>query len=518
MNETHRSWLAALIVSLVLVLPGLAQQKSDKDSGDNKKDKQASTEKIVKTQHSITIAGKKLAYTATAGNLLLKDDNDKVTANVFFIAYTLDNQEASQRPLTFAFNGGPGSSSVWLHLGVLGPRRVLVTKNDEPLPPPYRIVDNEATLLDQTDLVLIDPVSTGYSRPATQEAAKKFHGVQQDVESVGEFIRLYLTRYQRWNSPKFLAGESYGTTRAAGLSAHLQNRHGITLNGIMLISSVLNFQTIRPDEGNDLPYLLFLPSYTATAWYHKRLPMQADSLREVLAQAEKFAAEDYNVALMKGSKLSAEQRRAIAQRLSQLTGLSEEYVLLSNLRIQPQRFMRELLRDQRRTVGRYDSRYTGRDGDAAGERPNYDPSFSVVQAPYTSALNYYIRQELKYESDLTYEILTGKVHPWDYGSAKNRYLNVADELRDAMTESPYMKVFVANGYYDLATPYFATEYTFSHLGIDPSLEKNIHMGYYEAGHMMYVHLPSLQRLKSDLSRFIQSALSTQPATLEKTAK
>lgn len=453
-------------------------------------------DQLITTKHAINLKGKKLNYSATVGYLTLKDEKEKATARIFFIAYTKDDADLAKRPITFAFNGGPGSSSVWLHLGVLGPKRVLMKDDGHPLPPPYQMVDNEYTVLDQTDVVLIDPVSTGYSRPAEGKEAKQFHGVDQDIEAVGEFIRLYLTKHKRWQSPKFLAGESYGTTRAAGLSHHLQKRHGINLNGIILVSAVLNFQTIRFDEGNDLPYPLMLPSYTATAWYHKKLPKElSGELRKVLDEAELFAETEYTLALMKGNKLSKNDRQKIAARVAHYTGLSEKYILQNNLRVPPQRFFRELLREERLTVGRFDSRFTGKDGDAGAESPEFDPSYAVVQGPYTSVLNSYVREELKFESDLVYEILTGKVQPWDYGPAKNRYLNVAPDLRKAMTQNSYLKVFVANGYYDLATPYFATEYTFSHLGIDDSLTKNITMGYYEAGHMMYIHLPSLQQMK-----------------------
>lgn len=512
-----KTLFTVLLLTLTVSVPYFAQEASkDGDKGTAKP--AAQPDQLVTTQHALTIKGKKLNYTATTGYLTLKDDQQKSTANIFFIAYTQDGVDAGKRPVTFAFNGGPGSSSVWLHLGVLGPKRVLMKDSGEPLPPPYQMVDNDYTLLDQTDIVLIDPVTTGYSRPATGKEGKQFHGVQPDIEAAGEFIRLYLSKYKRWPSPKFLCGESYGTTRAAGLSNYLQGRHGINLNGIVLVSAVLNFQTIRFDEGNDLPYALFLPGYTATAWYHKKLPGANGDLPKLLKQVERFAEEDYAIALMKGSKLGKEEQVKMAKDLARFTGLSEKYILQSNLRIKPHRFFRELLRDERLTVGRFDSRFTGKDGDAAGESAEFDPSYAVVQGPYTATLNSYVRNELKFESELVYEILTGKVQPWDYGSAKNRYLNVAPDLRKAITENPHLKVFVANGYYDLATPYFATEYTFSHLGIDPSLTKNITMGYYEAGHMMYIHLPSLQQMKQDLHGFYQSALPATGGTATKKTK
>lgn len=461
------------------------------------------------TQHSVCIEGEEIAYTATAGTLLLKTDDEKPKASIFYVAYTRDGvEDVAQRPITFAFNGGPGSSSVWLHLGLLGPRRVLMDEEGGPLPPPFQLVGNEYSLLDITDLVFIDPVSTGYSRPVPGEDAKQFHGVTQDIESVGEFIRLYTTRMQRWASPKFLIGESYGTTRAAGLSAYLHQKLGMYLNGIMLISAILNFQSARFDLGNDLPYILFLPTYAATAWYHKKLPdsLQSKPLREVLREVEAFAIGDYNVALMKGDALGGDERTAVIGNLARYTGLSTTYIEQTNLRINIHRFVKELLRDERRTVGRFDSRFKGIDRDAAGEQHEYDPSYAIVQGAYTAALNHYMRSVLAFKSDRAYEILTANVQPWDYSKFQNQYVNVAEDLRKAMTYNPHLQVFVANGYYDLATPYFATEYTFHHLGLDPTLQGHVSMGYYEAGHMMYLHRPSLEALKRDLASFVSHTL------------
>jgi carboxypeptidase C (cathepsin A) len=488
-------WLCALAVASLA--PG--QQAADNA---------ALKDKLSETKHTIAVGGSKLDYTATAGTLVLKDENGKPTASMFFIAYTKAGVgDLAKRPLTFAFNGGPGSSAVWLQLGALGPRRVVVGDVGERVDPPYKLVDNESTILDLTDLVFIDPVTTGYSRAAPGHDAKHFHGVQGDIESVGELIRLYTTRYKRWDSPKFLAGESYGTTRAAGLVGHMQDRHGMNFNGIILVSSVLNFQTLRFDEGNDLPYALYLPSYTATAWYHNQLSAEFQrNLHQTLAEVDKFALGDYSAALMQGNKLPTADRKEIAHRLARYTGLTEEYVARSNLRIEMGRFIKELLRKQRKTLGRFDSRFTGADLDAVGERPEYDPSFEAVQGPYTATFNDYVRNELKFEKDQPYEVLTGRVQPWDFGSARNRYLNVSPTLRQAMTKNRELRVFVANGYFDLATPYLATRYTFDHLGLSAALADHVTMGYYEAGHMMYVHKPSLQKLKKDLAAFVQGAL------------
>ncbi|HEU4326207.1 MAG TPA: peptidase S10 [Roseiflexaceae bacterium] len=476
---------------------------------------------IVQTAHAVTIAGRTIQYTVTTGTIVLKEeaeqkgedagksDGEKPRASVFFIAYTRDDtDDPGARPLTFSFNGGPGSSSVWLHLGVLGPRRVLLDQDGNMLPPPFRLVENEYSLLDETDLVFIDPVSTGYSRPVQGEKAKQFHAFTKDIESVGDFIRLYTSRYQRWNSPKFLIGESYGTTRAGGLAGYLQERHSMYLNGIMLVSSILNFQTARFNPGNDLPYILILPTYTATAWYHKRLDaeLQAD-LRAALDEVEDFALGDYTLALMKGDALPAEERARIAQRLARYTGLSVEYVERCNLRIEIMRFTKELLREQRLTVGRLDSRFKGVDRDAAGERFEFDPSLSGIMGPYSATFNHYVRADLGFASDLPYEILTGRVHPWSYGNFENRYVDVSETLRQAMCVNPFLKVFIASGYYDLATPYYATDYTVNHLQLEPEARERISTAYYEAGHMMYVHIPSLARLKDDLAGFIRRTLS-----------
>jgi carboxypeptidase C (cathepsin A) len=439
-----------------------------------------------------------------------EESGEKPKASVFYIAYTKkDVEDIGKRPLTFSFNGGPGSSSVWLHLGVLGPRRVKMGDVDNLLPPPYQMVENEFSLLDETDLVFIDPVGTGYSRPVPGEEAKQFYSVKKDVKSVGEFIRLFTTRNKRWSSPKFLIGESYGTTRAAELSGFLQDRHGMYFNGVMLVSTVLNFQSTRFNPGNDLPYILFLPTYAATAWYHKRLEdsLQSD-LRETLDEVEHFATNEYALALFKGAKLSEGEKAHIVKKLSRYTGLSEEYIEQTNLRIDIYRFVKELLRDERRTVGRLDARFKGMDRDAAGEKFEFDPSYKAIQGPFTTVLNDYVRRELAFEQDLPYEILTNLSESWDFDEFVNQYVNVAETLRKAMALNPSLKVFVANGYYDLATPYFATEYTFNHLHIDPSLEENITMTYYQAGHMMYIHHPSLVKLKKDLSDFIQSATTS----------
>lgn len=484
--------------------------KSGDKSGDKSKDDKKPEEKVVQTKHTVKIGGQEIKYTATAGTILLKLEDGTPKASVFYVAYTKDDvSDLTKRPVTFTFNGGPGAASIWLHLGAFGPRRVQMGDVSALLPPPYKLVDNEYSLLDITDLVFIDPVSTGYSRAVPGEAPKQFHGVEEDIQSVGDFIRLYATRNKRWTSPKFLAGESYGTTRAAGLSGYLQGRYGMYLNGIALISTILNFQTAEFDRGNDLPYMLYLPTYTAIAWYHKKLSadLQGD-LQKAVDESRKFASGEYADALMEGDNLSTPRKTEIAQKLARLTGLPAQFIEQANLRIEIFRFDKELLRSERRTVGRLDGRFKGIDDDAAGSEPTYDPSLAAIVGPYTATLNDYVRGELKFESDLPYEFLTGRVRPWNYAPYENRYINVAETLRSAMTENPFLHVYVAKGYYDLATPFFAAEYTMDHLGLDPSLRGHLSGGYFEAGHMMYVHQPSLVKLKQELKEFMASSVVT----------
>lgn len=463
------------------------------------------------TSHTVTIDGEQIAYTATAGVMQLLDQDGVATADIYFTAYMRQNVgDVTARPVTFAFNGGPGSSSVWLHMGALGPRRVEFGTEGEPLPPPGTLVDNAFSWLDVTDLVFIDPVSTGFSRALKEEEAKNFHGVEKDISSVGDFIRLYTTRYGRWLSPKFLAGESYGTTRASGLAKYLQTRHGMYLNGIVLVSAVLNFQTLIFNPGNDTPYWLYLPSYTASAWYHQKLaPELQEDLGRTLAEAERWAATEYLLALTKGAALTVPEREEVVRKLARYTGCSETFARNADLRIRTSHFTKELLRDRGMTVGRFDSRYTGRDRNSVEDSYERDPSYSAILGPYAAALNHYLRSELQYENDRFYEILTGRVSPWDFGNAKNSYLNVAESLREAISQNPRLHVLFASGRYDLATPYFATDYTIAHLGLPEELRGNISHEYYEAGHMMYLRLADLEKLKRDVARFMERSLAAE---------
>lgn len=461
------------------------------------------------TKHSVRVGSRTLNYTTTTGFMPIKNDRSGETeARIFYIAYTLDGvSDPKTRPLMFSFNGGPGSASVWLHLGAIGPRRVRMLDDGMMPPPPYDMEDNQQTWLDQTDLVFIDPVGTGYSRAAKQELASKFFGLKGDIESVGEFIRLYLGRSERWSSPLFLVGESYGTTRASGLSDYLFD-HGVGLNGILLISTVMNFQTIRFADNNDLPLVLILPSYATTAWYHKKLSpqMQSKSVSDVAKEAREFAGNEFMPALMRIDTLSLQERSNLADKYSQFTGLSRDYVERNNFRIELSKFMKELLRDRRRSIGRLDSRFLGIDRNASGDEPDDDPSMNAIRPPYTAAFNDYVRRDLGYKSDVEYYILGGGItSPWNWNT-NNGYADTSIPLRDAMAKNPYMKIFIGCGYYDMATPFYAAEYTVSALNLDPSLRKNIAFNYYEAGHMMYIEKNSLKKLKDDAAAFIQSAM------------
>jgi carboxypeptidase C (cathepsin A) len=474
------------------------------------KDAKEKEPKLSVTDHEITINGKTIKYRATAGYMAMKDaEGDKTKANIFFIAYTkIGVDDPSKRPLTFSFNGGPGSASIWLHMGALGPKRVAMTEKGESLPPPYKMVDNEFSWLDQTDLVFIDPVSTGFSRPAKGEKPEQFHGFKGDVASVGDFIRLYMTRNERWSSPKFIIGESYGTTRASALSNYLQDTYGIYLNGIVLLSSVMNFETIRFAVGNDLPYSLFVPTYAAGAWYHHRSTgiYAKQDLPTVLKEAETFVQTVYTPALMLGDSIGDAKKKEVAQQLSDLIGIPEPFVEQRNLRINIFTFTRELLKDKNRSVGRYDERLTGIRYEPGTEDFDFDPSYEAVMGGYSACFNDYVRRNLKYESDLPYNALTAEVFPWDYSNVENEYLNTAEMMHQAMSRNTHLKVWIANGHYDLATPYFATEYTVQNMGLDPEIRGNISLTFYEAGHMVYMVPSELAKFKADSAHFYETTL------------
>jgi carboxypeptidase C (cathepsin A) len=443
------------------------------------------------------IGQEKIDYQVTTGRLPVQDRTGKATSHMFFVAYTrtLDSQPES-RPITFCFNGGPGASSSYVHLLAFGPRRLAFDEDGKSIPTPGKLIDNDNSLLDVTDLVFIDPVSTGYSRAEKDDEAKLFHGLEEDTQSVGEFIRGYLEKFGRKESPTFLAGESYGTTRAAALSGYLQGRGGVNLKGIMLISTVLDFSTISFGAGNDLPYVLYLPTYTAAALHHKKLEGDQAAL---LAEAEKFANGLYAEALKKGKDLPDEERDAVAKRLAQLTGLSEEYVLKANLRISAGAFRTELLRGSQEVIGRYDSRIKAK---STGGRGGGDPSSSLMSAAMTECTKSYLADDLQLKTELKYNQLV-RVQPWNFGMPRGK-ATVVPRLREAMEKDRSLRVFVACGYCDLATPFAAAKYTMANLG-PKELQDRVSIRYYEGGHMMYTVKRSHQQLKKDMARFITNA-------------
>lgn len=461
----------------------------------------------VVTEHAIRVGGRELAYKAETGMLPLLEEDGTHKASIFFVAYTLlTDADAADRPIMFCFNGGPGAAAVWLHLGGLGPRRAVVNDDGSLPPPPFRLVDNEHTILPVADLVFIDPVATGYSRAAKGEKPEQFFGKGPDIEAMAEFIRLYTTRHGRWRSPKFLCGESYGVFRAAGLAAELQDGEGMFLNGLVLVSGLVDFGTIRAGGSNDLPYALFLPSYTAVAHHHGRLPadLQADRGR-ALAEAEDFAGGEYLAALYAGAGLSPERQSAVAAKLARYTGLPESFILAHELRIDASHFREELLSDHRLILGRFDGRITGRDGDQATGVPRFDPSYDAALGPLAAAMNAYVREELSFESDLPYKVLTA-VGPWPQD--QNRYAATDWQLADAMNRNPHLRVLVQTGRCDLAVPFLSLRYSIDHLEVDRERLANVRFCDYDSGHMMYLNRPDLERMARDLRAFLTAAPDT----------
>jgi carboxypeptidase C (cathepsin A) len=478
-------------------------------------------EKVSTTHHTATIHGTSIVYTANAGTMVLRDDDGKPTASVFYVAYTRDNADSSTRPVTFFFNGGPGSSSLWLSMGIMSPKHPEMGPNGAQPAPPYTLVDNPNSPLDATDLVQVDAMMTGYSRPAPGVKPSDFTGARNDIEMFGQFIRRYLDKYHRWQSPKYLFGESYGTFRSAGLAAELQGAEGIELNGVMLLGTVLDLANIRPSPSNDLPYETFLPTYAATAWYHKKLPpdLQAKPLTAVIDEARAYAFGEYMTTLARGNRLPAAERTAAAGKLARLTGLSTTFILNTNLRIDPGSFRTELLRSQREMVGRYDSRMTGLNGNASELQQDYDPANAAPSGAFMSAYMRYLQEDLEYTSDLQYYI-QGHAGPWDYSEIAGRgnlgpaYPSTTEALRSAMARNPYLQVLVCAGYYDMATPFANAEYSFNHLGYDQTYRDRVSFKYYESGHMAYLNQTSARALSADIAAFIARTVHQPAMTLE----
>ena len=488
------------------------QASTDQPKEGDKEGAPVPPEKPVVTHHEITLGGKTLKYTATAGNLIIRDENEKPYGSIFYVAYTLDGAEPNTRPVSFLYNGGPGSSTLWLHMGSFGPMRV---GTDSPKPtagPPFKLIPNQYSLLDKTDLVFIDAPLTGYSRAVGKATTKDFAGVDPDLRAFDRFILRYLSVNERWNSPKFLIGESYGTTRSAALSNMLGD-DGVQLNGVVLISSVLNFGAWGP--GYDSIYVFNLPSYAAAAWYFDKIPNKPGDVAAWVQQAREFAAGPYAQALFAGDSLPAAQLDEVARQVNHFTGLSVEYIKETNLRISPSRFRKEVLRDGRKTLGRYDMRFEGVDVDAAGEVPSYDASDAGITGAYVAELHDYLERDLKYESNETYRPTTELFGKWEWkhqpGDGARTpgefplYPYVAGDLAAAIRKNPHLRVFSANGYFDLATPFFATEYDLDHMNLDPALRGNVQFGYYPSGHMIYLNVDALHKLKDDLAAFIDKA-------------
>ena len=496
-----------LISTLVLAASAMAQKPADATPA-KPADSTSSASKpddLVVTKHSITFQGSPLAYTATAGTLPIKNDDGDEEGKLFFVAYTKDGADPSTRPLTFAYNGGPGSSSMWLHMGCLGPRRVVLEKDGSMPAPPFKVTDNQETWLDKTDVVMVDAMGTGYSRLAKPDLSKKYYSMRGDIASFGEFIREYLAKNKRFSSPIFIAGESYGGIRTGGLSNYLLD-HGIALNGAIIISGVMNFGTLDSGRGNDIPYISFLPTMAATAWYHKKCGNHYATVEECVADATKFADGEYTDALMRGSSMTPDQIKAVAKKMAAITGLNETYILNAHLRVNDGEFFKELLRDEGKTTGRLDARFTGQDAREVGDNPEYDPAEAAVTPVFNSMVNDYLERELNYSRDDRYRMNNyGGMGGWDFGT-RGGYADVSDDLRQCLIQNPHMKLMMCYGYYDLACPFGGALYTVNHMDLQPSQMSRISWGYYPAGHMMYIDTPSREKLHKDIDAFYDKAM------------
>jgi carboxypeptidase C (cathepsin A) len=469
------------------------------------------------TKHSAVIGGKVINYTATAGALILLNDKEEPIAFYGYTAYVKDGEpDGVKRPLTFSYNGGPGSSSMWLHLGIMGPKRVVVNDPEIGMMPPYKMEDNSNSILDVSDVVMIDPVGTGISHPIGKAKGKDFWGVDQDIKTISQFIKQYITDNARWNSPKFLLGESYGTMRSAGVADYLQENMGISVNGVILVSSVLDLRTLTFQQGDDISFVMHLPTYAATAWYHNKITDKSSGFESFLKEARAFSAGEYSTALIKGSRISDEEKNKVATKLSSFTGLSKEYIAKANLRVSEPQFTQELLRDQHLSVGRLDARYKGINQNLLSEFSTFDPQSTAISPSYISMfLNYYY-EELKVDKSHVYHVSAydAEGFNWDWKHKRGAGVwddpvmpNTAVDLAEAMSHNPKLKILTLNGYYDLATPFYGTEYTFDHMGLEKQILQNVSFKYYEAGHMMYIQPASASLFKKDVAAFILDALT-----------
>ncbi len=510
-------FLPSLLLATLLASPALWSQETAKTpAAENlkpelaKPDPEPKPERSI-THHSIRMGGGPLAYTAMAGTFILRDSKSEPWARIGYTAYMKDGAEAASRPITFAFNGGPGSSSIWLHLGVLGPKRV-VTPNAEFAPPaPYRLVDNEDSLLDISDLVMIDPVGTGFSCALGKAKDKDFWSVDPDIESVSRFIAQFTGEAGRWNSPKYLLGESYGTTRGAAIADYTQSNLGLAFNGVVLVSVAMDLASIFVFPGNERPYPLFLPTFTAVAAFHHALPTAADDLTALLAEARAFAMGPYQSALLKGDRLSDAELDDAAQKMHAFTGLSVDYIKAARLRVNPNAFRQELLRTRGLTVGRIDARYTGPNQNPQAEVAPWDPHGSAVGGAFTAAFMDYLHKDLKFGDGKDYHVSNRDIgQSWDFkhkvGTVTQAMVNTTPDLTHALLTNPHLRVLVLNGLTDLATPFLATEYTMDHLNLPPAYRSHLEQKYFESGHMMYLHEPELKQMKNELAGFINKTM------------
>jgi carboxypeptidase C (cathepsin A) len=514
------------ITIIILCLPSFIAARQDNPTPDL----QPMT--AVTSEGSVRTAAGAVDYQADLGSLVVhpadwddaaaRDDKDNPTAiaTMSYVAYFKKGAEAARRPLTFLFNGGPGSSTVWLHMGAFGPKRVVTSDHAHTPGAPYKMVDNDETLLDASDLVFVDAPGTGFGRIAGKDKEKAFYGVDQDIHAFAVFIRDFLSKYKRWNSPKYVFGESYGTMRGAGLALALQDED-IDLNGVMLLSCILNWD-LMPDDPElnpsiDEPYVVTLPTYTATAWYHHKLPNQPPALRALLDDVQKFATTDYALALIQGNNLPADRKQAIAEKLHAYTGLPVSYLLKTNLRIEYGAFQKELFGDEALTTGTLDTRFTGPTLDPLSKVSEYDPQSAAIGSAYVSAFNSYLRQTLNYAGDAVYKPEIGVYGSWDYKhrapNAPRAVIalpNVLPDLAAAMKRNPDLKVMVNGGYFDVSTPYFEGWFEMHHLPVPAALESNVQYRYYESGHMVYAHVPALKALHDNVVSFIQGSSAEPP--------